>query len=190
MPPQVRTVETMTSGKCRLQAAADVLEGLGLVEDVHKPFTTDYIEAQANLFDDFSRGAAMRGAVDGAPRGKIVQSHRLWAVTELMKQTFGLRMTEVGTQRVRLADGDRTRSDFTDTIWSGPTLKVCRQYPPTCGVPWCKSVNIDSHLLGRCGVTVATVVTGAKGGWDGDTRRNPIKISVGRLSCRDGFYLK
>ena len=81
MPPQARTVETMTPAKCRLQAAADVLEGLGLTADVHKPFTTVDIEAQADVLDDFNRGAAMLGAV---PRGKTVPSHRMWAVIELM----------------------------------------------------------------------------------------------------------
>ena len=44
----------------------------------------------------------------GRHGGKTIHSHRLWAVTELMKQTFGLEMNKIGTQRVRV-DGDRMR---------------------------------------------------------------------------------
>ena len=123
MPPQARTVETMTPAKYRLQAAADVLEGLGLIEDVHKPFTTGDIEAQAELLDDFNRGAAMLGAVDGAPRGKTVGGHRLWAVTELMKQTFGLIRNKVGARKVQV---DGVRKAITTY-----TLK----WPATRGLP-------------------------------------------------------
>ena len=36
----------------------------------------------------------------GRHGGKTIHSHRLWAVTELMKQTFGLKMNKIGTQRV------------------------------------------------------------------------------------------